>query len=128
MEKFLIYGIQNTPYAALIRNTSSNVEPLPDADASDDYALERWSFTAEVLETYRGAQVKNIHYTVEAEKGESPNFGGEPFIILLCESKDGYYWPGVGFNFPAGERQEKIARSSEQKADKEQKVFIECDE
>lgn len=128
MENFLTYGIQNTPYAALIRNISSSVESLPDDDTSDDFALVRWSFTAEVLETYRGPSDKTIHYTVDAEKGEAPNFGDGPFIILLCESKDGYYWPGIGFNFPTGERQEKISRSLGKKVDKKQRTFVECGE
>lgn len=127
VESFLIHGINNTPYAALIRNVSSTVEPLPDADASDDYALERWNFTAEVLETFRGAAVETIRYTLDAEKGESPNFGDAPFIILLCRSATGFYWPGVGFNFPAGEREMTIAQSAGRKAEKAQKAFAECE-
>lgn len=128
MDSFLIYGVTNTPYAALVRNIRSTVEPLPDTDTSDDYALERWSFTAEVLETFRGVAAETILYTVDAEKGESPNFGDAPFIVLLCRSADGFYWPGVGFNFPAGEREKTIAQSAGRKAVKAQKAFAECDD
>lgn len=127
LESFLIHGVNNTPYAALIRNIRSTVEPLPDADTSDDYALERWTFTAEVLETFRGTTTKTVHYTVDTEKGESPNFGEAPFIILLCQSPEGFYWPGVGFNFPAGEREKTIVQSAAHKTEKKQQSFAECE-
>lgn len=127
MESFLSYGIRNTPYAALVRNLNATVEPLPDADASDDYALERWHFTAEVLETFRGADTDTIQYTVDAEKGEAPNFGDGPFIIMLCQSADGLYWPGVGFNVPAGKREKTVAQSAARQAEKGQQSFAECD-
>jgi hypothetical protein len=127
MERFMVYGINSTPYAALIRNVSATVEALPDEDPADDYALERWTFTATVLETYRGVSMKSLRYTVDTEKGEEPNFAETPFIILLCRTADGYFWPGVGFNFDGGERERKIARSAAKEAGNEQKSFVECD-
>lgn len=126
MESFLIYGIRNTPYAALVRNIGSKVESLPDADTTDDYALERWTFTAEVLETYRGVGANTVQYAADVEKGDAPNFGESPFIILLCQSAVGFYWPGVGFSFPGGEREKRIAHSTGRSVEKAQDSFAEC--
>lgn len=126
MESFLIYGIHNTPYAALVRNVDAKVESLPDADETDDYSLERWTFTAEVLETYRGPSADTIQYTADVEKGDAPNFGESPLIVLLCPSGDSLYWPGVGFNFPAGKREQQIAQSAGRSAEKAQVSFEEC--
>lgn len=126
MESFLSYGIHNTPYAALVRNVGAKVESLPDTDKADDYSLERWTFTAQVLETYRGAGAETIQYTADVEKGDAPNFGESPFIILLCQSASSLYWPGVGFNFPAGKREKQIAQSAGRSAEKAQTSFEEC--
>lgn len=126
MEQALTAAVQQTPYAALIQNTQAQAEPLPDEDPQDDYALQRWSITARVLQTYRGLQQDRVHYTVDTEIGEEPGLGEEPFIIVLCQTADGYYWPGVGYNFPAGEREKSLAVNAAAKVDAKQQKFADC--
>lgn len=112
LEQALIDGFQQVHYAALIENVDSKVKPLADDDTNDDYVLERWQFSARVLETYKGSAATEIHYFIDIEKGESPNLGSKPFIILLCKAEEGFYWPGVGTNFPADENIKQIARNA----------------
>ncbi len=104
------------------------VQPLPDADPSDDYALARWVFTARVLETYRGVAETTLQYSVEMEKGEDPNFGSEPFIILLCRSEGEFYWPGVGFNYPALPAAKALAKATGKNTAVAQAEFAGCTE
>lgn len=126
MQQALTSAIQQTPYAALIQNTDAQLEPLPDEDPSDDYAPQRWSITARVLQTYRGPHNDTIRYIVETETGEESGLGNEPFIIVLCQSADGYYWPGLGYNFPGGESEKRLAQEVAQQIDAKQKEFAEC--
>lgn len=126
MQQALTTAVQQTPYAALIQNTHMQAEPLPDEDPQDDYALQRWLITARVLQTYRGLHNDTIRYTVDTEKGEEPGLGDEPFIIVLCQSAGGYYWPGVGYNFPGGEREKLLAQDVARQVDGKQQDFAEC--
>lgn len=126
MEQALTAAVQGAPYAALIQNTGTQVQPLPDEDPADDYAPQRWSITARVLETYRGPRQNTVQYTVDTELGEEPGLGDAPFIIVLCPSAEGYYWPGIGYNFPDGEREKALAKGAADKAEVGQKVFAEC--
>lgn len=126
MQQALTSAIQQTPYAALIQNTDAQVTLLPDEDPADDYALQRWSITARVLQTYRGQHNNTIRYTVDTEKGEEPGLSKEPFIIVLCQSTEGYYWPGIGYNFPGGESEKLLAKEVAQQLDSSQQEFAEC--
>lgn len=126
MEQVLADAVRGTPYAALIQNTATQAEPLPDEDPEDDYALQRWTITARVLETYRGAQKATVQYTVDTEKNEELGLGDEPFIIVLCQSANGLYWPGVGYNFPAGEHEKALVRKVAEQVDATQAEFSEC--
>jgi len=127
MEQALASAVRQTPYAGLIQNTHAQAEALPDEDPQDDYALQRWSITARVLQTYRGPQDSTIQYTVDTEKGEEPGLGDEPFIIVLCQSQGRYYWPGVGYNFSAGEREKSLVKKVAGQVDANQQEFAECE-
>ncbi len=120
-------SITNTPYSALIRITSVKVIDLPDADKSDDFAEQKLIYNADVIETYRGEETKNISYMMRVEKGEKPNFPKTPFIITLCKSKEGFYWPGVGANFSADNRLRALAKKTAKQTDDQQSYFSDCE-
>lgn len=120
-------SVLNTPYSALIRITSVDSIQLPDDDPSDDYSERKDVYHADVLETYRGESVKNITYLMYVEQGESAEFSRDPFIVALCRSDDGLYWPGVGASFAADEKLVEIARKAGGQADRGQVVFSDCE-
>jgi len=53
-----------------------------------------------------------INYRLFVEHGEEVVLNQKPVIIVLCESKGQYYWPGVGAEFPATEAFIKTARKA----------------
>lgn len=123
----IVQSIANTPYSALIRLISVEVIDLPDPDESDGFAEQKFIYTADVLETYRGEKTDRIFYIMRVEKGETPDFPGAPFIITLCKSKEGFYWPGVGASFSADNRLRALAKEAAKKADRQPRDFGDCE-
>lgn len=125
---YLKKSLEDTPYSALIKITSIKTIDVPDDDPSDDYAEQKLVFQAEVIETYRGSKRSELSYEMYIEKGESAERMEAPFIITLCQSKDGFYWPGVGASFSADKRLIELAKKQVSHLDKKQTSYSGCDE
>jgi len=126
--KYMQKAIEQTPYSALVKITSVKTVDIPDDDPSDDYAEQKLVFQVTVIEAYRGSLSTKVSYDMYIEKGESAEFVKEPFIITLCQSKDGFYWPGVGASFTADKRLIELAKKHASHLDNKQTSFIECDD
>jgi len=126
--KFMQKAFEHTPFSALIKITSVKTIDIPDADPSDDYAEQKLVYQAKVIETYRGSITSELTYDMYIEKGESAEFIEEPFIITLCQSKDGFYWPGVGASFTADKRLIELAKKQASRLDKKQTSFSGCND
>lgn len=59
---FLIEAIVNTPYSAVVRHTNVDV-----INESDTGSITQFVYEAEVIETLRGKQHKQIRYTLYVE-------------------------------------------------------------
>lgn len=127
-KKYLQKALKDTPYSALIKITSVKTIDLPDKDPSDDYAEQKLVYQAEVIETYRGKKHQQLSYEMYIEKGEAVEHDKKPFIVTLCQSKDGFYWPGVGASFSADKRLITFAKKQANLLDKKQTTFNGCDE
>lgn len=123
----IVDSISNTPYSALIRITSLNKIDMPYTEKFDDYSEQKIICYADVIETYRGEIQKNISYVMYVEKGEEPNFPETAFIITLCKSNEGFYWPGVGAIFSADIRLRTLAKEISKQAENKQMIFEDCE-
>lgn len=123
----IVDSIVNTPYSALIRITSLKKIDLPSIGKFDDYSEQKIICYADVIETYRGETQKNISYVMYVEKGEKPNFPETEFIITLCKSKEGFYWPGVGAIFSSDIRLRSLAKEISKQAENKQIIFEDCE-
>jgi len=126
--KYMLKALEHTPFSALIKITSVKTIDIPDDDPSDDYAEQKLVYQAKVIETYRGKISTELTYDMYIEKGESAEHIEEPFIVTLCQSKDGFYWPGVGASFSADKRLRELAKRQVSQLDKKQTSFSSCDE
>jgi len=126
--KYMHKAFEHTPFSALIKITSVKTIDIADDDPSDEYAEQKLVYQAKVIETYRGRVSSELTYDMYIEKGESAEFIDEPFIITLCESKDGFYWPGVGSIFSADKRLIELAKKQASQLDKKQTSFSGCDD
>lgn len=126
--KYMQKAFEHTPFSALIKITSVKTIDIVDDDPSDDYAEQKLVYQAKVIETYRGRISSELTYDMYIEKGESAEFIEEPFIITLCQSKDGFYWPGVGASFSADKRLIELAKKQVSQLDKKQTSFSSCDD
>lgn len=125
---YLLQALKDTPYSALVKITSVKTIDLPDDDPEDDYAEQKLVYNADVIETYRGALSSKLSFNMYVEKGDSIGFDDEPFIITLCKSKDGFYWPGTGASFSADAKLLTLAKEQVSKLDKSQTTFNSCDD
>lgn len=126
--KYMQQTFKDTPYAALVKITSVKVIDLPDDDPNDDYAEQKLVYQANVIDTYRGAKRSQLSYEMIVEKGDSVEPNDEPFILTLCQSQDGFYWPGVGASFSADKRLIALAKKLISQLDNKQTSFMACDE
>jgi len=126
--KYMQKAFEQTPFSALIKITSVKTIDIPDEDPTDDYAEQKLVYQAKVIETYRGSIGSELTYYMYIEKGESAEFIEVPFIITLCQSKDGFYWPGVGASFSADKRLIELAKKQASQLDKKQTPFSGCDD
>ena len=125
--EFLKKAIVNTPYSALIKVTSVDTFDVPDSDKLDDYAEQKLTYHANVIEPYRGKMDKNITYVMYIEKGEEVEYPKEALIVTLCQSKDGLFWPGVGASFSSDGRLRELAKKYSQQLNKQQTSFDDCE-
>ncbi|WP_444931649.1 hypothetical protein ACJJIF_07740 [Microbulbifer sp. SSSA002] len=102
-QEFLSESILNTPFTAVIQHTRViKLSSYP--GVGDTYQL-----SADVLEAIKGVHQNQITYRLIVEVGEDVILDAKPVIISLCQDNGGYYWPGVGAEFPASKKLIKIA-------------------
>jgi len=123
----LARAILATPYSALVQIESAESIEVPDEDPQDDYSEVKQLYRARVLENYRGEPASQITYVMFVEEGEELDGTSEPFILTLCSSEDGLYWPGVGASFSGTDRLRERARELARASDPEQTSFDDCD-
>ena len=123
----LIASIENTPYLALVEHIDVKVIQRLDIDTTDDYSEETQVYTVKVLKTFRGEKLSNLEYRMIVETGESVNLPKEPVIIALCKNEEGFYWPGVGSQFPLDDQTEKTIEETLGSINKAQKDFEFCE-
>ncbi len=126
--KYLKRAMQDTQYTALIEITSVESIDLADSDTSDDFAEQKLIFVAKVHDTFRGTETKNLTYIMYIETGESIEYPQGPFIINLCHSNEGFYWPGMGTHFSADKKLIELAKTEMKSLDKNQVNFGYCEE
>jgi hypothetical protein len=126
--KYMLQAIKETPYAALVKVISVKTIDMPDDDPTDDYAEQKLVYQVKVIETFRGEKRSQLSYDMYIEKGDSVESTSEPFIITLCQSEDGFYWPGVGASFSADKRLISIAKKQTRQLVNKQISFTGCDE
>jgi hypothetical protein len=126
--KHMQQAFRETPYAALVEVISIKTIDLPDDDPTDDYSEQKLIYQVNVIETYRGEKRSQLSYDMYIEKGDSVESSNEPFIITLCQSEEGFYWPGVGAGFPADKRLIAMAKEISKQIDNTQMSFTGCDE
>ncbi|MEJ2612300.1 MAG: hypothetical protein P8179_20100 [Candidatus Thiodiazotropha sp.] len=126
--KYMRQAFKETPYAALVEVISVKTIDMPDDDPTDDYAEQKLVYQVNVIETFRGEKRSQLSYNMYIEKGDSVESSSEPFIITLCQSEDGFYWPGVGASFSADKRLIAIAKKQARELDNKQVSFAGCDE
>ncbi len=120
-------SINNTPYSALVSIISKDIIELPDEDKFDDFSEQKIIYHVDVLETYRGKERKKISYVMLVENGEKTDFQKTLFIITLCDSKEGFYWPGVGASFSDDSKLKSLARAAAKQVDNKQVAFSDCE-
>ena len=91
--------------------------------------VERQVYELEVLETIRGPELETLTYGAIVEAGEGTDSNTEPYLLTLCPNEEeGYYWPGVGANFPATDAMLAVAREVRAALPADQSVFADCDD
>ena len=87
-------NIEETDYSALVYLKRARVlrKPVWPLSYLSDYWLHLYE--AEVIETFNGAEYKQISYTVAAEANIDPYLPNYPIILCLCGSIE------TGFNLP----------------------------
>ncbi|OZT85647.1 hypothetical protein CIK04_06390 [Vibrio sp. 03_296] len=118
---FLIEAIISTPYSAVVIHTNVDV-----INASDTGSITQFVYEAEVIETLRGKQHKQIRYTLYVEQDEDVILDTTPIIITLCSDNDEYYWPGVDAQFSGASSFVQAAKNNASQVDKHQSHFAFC--
>ena len=119
-------AIQQTPYSAVIQQTSVDVVAMKDSDPSDEYAEEKHVYHAKVLKTLRGEPGSTIEYFLVTEKGETPSLEKGSVIITLCKNREGYYWPGTGSIFPLNKSTQAVVAKALLSLPQNQTSFSNC--
>ncbi len=117
----------NTPYSALVANMSIIALDIPDSDPDDYYDEVTYLYSAKVLETFRGVKVSQVEYKLTSEAGENKVLDKTPYILTLCKSEDGYYWPAIGASLPATTETVQKARVIGKTLDIKQSSFSDCE-
>jgi hypothetical protein len=109
-------AVAGTPYSALVVHTKVEITALSVRSANakkaveDDPGEERHTYSARVLETFKGKAYATIRYEMVVEKGESAAVDSKPQLLTLCKGPRGFYWPGVGASFPGESEMISAAR------------------
>lgn len=119
-------AIQQTPYSAIIQQTSVDVIAMKDPDPSDEYAEEKHVYHAKVLKTLRGDPGSTIEYFLVTEKGDTPSLEEGSVIITLCKNREGYYWPGTGSIFPLNKSTQAVVAKTLLSLPQNQTSFSNC--
>ncbi|WP_051484564.1 hypothetical protein [Shewanella waksmanii] len=95
----VVSALVNTPYAAKVHDF--NVVSRDYQDPKTKEWLRHHTVSADVLNTYRGAEFEFIEFEMYTEIDESLTLDKAAVNIVLCESEQGQlYWPGTGSIFP----------------------------
>lgn len=119
---FLSEAIVATPYSAVVKHTRVEVIDMADGEFSSKHI-----FYADVIETIRGEERSNVHYTMFVEHDEEVILDNAPVILTLCIDDGEYYWPGVGAQFHVNQPLIQLAKSSALRTDTSQSHFEHCD-
>lgn len=97
-------NILTTDFTALLKVTK--------VTAANKKKLVVVNYSADILESFAGGEVKNIIFTEYIEKDEKfNNTCGSVLIVSLCKDKNGnYYLPDIGYELPAEDVLLKKAR------------------
>lgn|SRR5690554_3726007 len=115
-------AIEQTHFSAVARHLSTEHE---DSETSDSGAV--FLYQVEVREVFRGPPIESLTYELYTEAGETSSTPPDWLIITLCETENGYHWPGTGAIFPATEDLLHVARIAAQNVDPAQRSFEQCD-
>jgi hypothetical protein len=105
--EFALAAVQDnlltTDYSALVEIEKTDTEVIAGDAPEDEEALVAVKYTAKVLETFLGNELKNIVFTEYIVKSEGlEDLSSGTLIVSLCKDKDGnYYLPDIGFELPA---------------------------
>ena len=113
-------GLRETPFSAVVQHLGSKVEQLNDGESKVVYQVR-------VIESIRGPQLKALEYSAVVEKGDKTGFPKEPVILALCKDQNGYYWPGIGAEFPSTKQTRAFVTKLRPELSAEQKDFEFCD-
>jgi hypothetical protein len=115
--EFLQKAVAGTPYSALVIHTKVEIIPLSVRSKNAKKAVEeaageveRHTYYARVLETFKGKAHATIRYEMVVEKGESAGLDSKPQLLTLCNGPRGFYWPGTGASFPGEADMIAVAR------------------
>ncbi|USD64333.1 hypothetical protein [Vibrio sp. SCSIO 43136] len=100
---FLTKSVQNTPFTAVVQYLSA--EKVSSITGEGD----TYSVSIEVLELIKGNSVRKLNFDISVQTDEKFNLNKKPVILSLCQDKGGYYWAGVGAEFPYSEELLAIA-------------------
>ena len=102
--EFFKENIETTNYTALVYLKRAKVlnRPIWPFNYLSDYLNHMYE--AEVIETFNGAEHKEISYSVMAEADIKPYLPNYPIILSLCGSiETGYYIPDNGYESAASD-------------------------
>ena len=94
-QEFIAESVLNTSFVAVVSHKKLT-KLSSNKNDGDEYEL-----SAEIISIISGRKQKVINYRMFVEPGEEVVLNQDPVILFLCESEEGYYWPGVGAEFPA---------------------------
>jgi hypothetical protein len=117
--KWLYTFVQGSPYVAVVQHLSVSVSRTKKSEDTHRYK-------ARVLETIRGPKLSEISYVMSTEPGETAGVDKKQVIITLCRDQGGYYWPGVGSDFPSTPETLAVAREAAKLAPQGQQTFSNC--
>ena len=110
MQEGVVAAIAATPYSALVQLKGFKRIALPNTSPPET----RVEYRADVFETFRGIDHKQITFYQVIEDDEEPMLIGSQFIITLCQDNSGYFWPGTGSAFPNTPQMLDVAKSTAQ--------------
>ena len=121
------YVFENTSYCALIQERSTSSKLLPFNPEEEPFRRKVVTYEANVLETYKGKEMKTLTFDFFVEEGAVSQVASTPYILCLCNKEESYYIPDVvPFRYPDNGKFREVAREAG-KITNNNKMFF-CDE